>query len=146
MAATPILVLSSRGVHSGPWDLLLSPWGEQFAFEVVARVGPNLQGQTRGLSRQRRRRSHFWLYSATLCCRASAWHSVKVLSERCLPQPQRIRNHRNRTKAHRRRRNHRTQQKPKERIQHARRDRHANRVVYKRPEKILFDIAHCRAA
>src|SRR5581483_1700797 len=60
MAATPILVLSSRGVHSGPWDLLLSPWGEQFAFEVVARVGPNLQGQTRGLSRQRRRRSHFW--------------------------------------------------------------------------------------
>ena len=61
-------------------------------------------------------------------------------------QPQRVCDHRNRTETHRRAGDHRTEQHAEERIKHAGRDRHAERVVDEREEQILPDVAHHRAA
>ena len=63
-----------------------------------------------------------------------------------LRKPQRIDDHRNRAERHGQAGDHRAQQQPEERIEHARRDRHAQGVVEKRKGEVLADVGHGRPA
>ena len=57
------------------------------------------------------------------------------------PEPERIADDRDGAERHRRARDHRAEQQAEERIQHARRNRHAEHVVDKRKEQVLPDVA-----
>jgi hypothetical protein len=60
----------------------------------------------------------------------------------CRAQPQGIANDRSRTQAHRERSDHGAEQKVQDRVQHAGRDRDAERVVGERESQVLLRVAH----
>ena len=64
------------------------------------------------------------------------------LSSAARPQPQRVRDHGRGTQAHRQRRDHRRQQPAGERVQHAGRQRNAERVVDEGEAEVLLHVAH----
>src|SRR5579871_6788160 len=72
--------------------------------------------------------------------------SSSRFSEACAPEPKRIRDHGNGAEAHCRRGKDGAKKQTEKRVENARGDRNAYRVIGKREEKILSDVAHGRLA
>ena len=68
------------------------------------------------------------------------------MSKRGVPQPQGIADHRQRAEAHRRGRDHGAQEEAEHGVENTRGDGNPERVVDKREEEMLADVAHRAAA